>query len=76
MELIAKSLPFMQIILSVLLVTVILLQQTGDGLGGAFGGSSDGGSYHTRRGIEKFLFTATIILGVLFVLSTLLTLII
>lgn len=66
----------MQIILSVLLVTVILLQQTGDGLGGAFGGSSDGGSYHTRRGIEKFLFTATIILGVLFVLSTLLTLII
>lgn len=76
MEIIVKSLPFAQIALSVLLVVAILLQQTGDGLGGAFGGSSDGGSYHTKRGIEKFLFTATIILGILFVLSTLLTLIV
>ncbi|MCR4283907.1 MAG: preprotein translocase subunit SecG [Parcubacteria group bacterium] len=76
MEIVVKSLPFIQIILSVLLVTVILLQQTGDGLGGAFGGSSDGGSYHTRRGMEKILFTSTIILGILFVLSTFFALII
>jgi len=76
MELIVKSLPLIQVILSVSLIITILLQQTGDGLGGAFGGSSDGSSYHTRRGMEKFLFTTTIILGILFVLSTFFALII
>ena len=54
-----------QIILSVLLVTSILLQQRGTGLGGAFGGESD--VYRSKRGIEKFLFQATIILAILFV---------
>lgn len=53
-----------QIILGVLLGTVILLQRQGAGLSGAFGGESD--FYHTKRGMEKFLFIATIIISILF----------
>jgi len=53
-----------QIILGVLLGIAILLQRQGSGLSGAFGG--EGEFYHSRRGAEKFLFTATIILSVLF----------
>ena len=48
-----------QIILSVTLVIVVLLQVRGQG-GGLFGGGES--SYHTRRGIEKVLFQATIVL--------------
>jgi len=54
-----------QIILAVLLMTTILLQHRGTGLGGAFGG--EGNVYRSRRGAEKFLFYATIVLAVLFV---------
>ncbi len=53
-----------QIILGVLLGIAILLQRQGSGLSGAFGG--EGEFYHSRRGAEKFLFTATIILSILF----------
>lgn len=66
--------PYVQIILSVLLVGGILLQQRGAGLGGAFGGG-DGFGFNTRRGAEKVLFNATIVIGILFVTSTLITLI-
>lgn len=53
------------IILSVLLAGSILLQHRGTGLGGAFGG--EGNVYRTRRGAEKALFYATIVLAILFV---------
>ena len=63
-------LPFVQIVLSVLLVGAILLQQSEGSLGSAFGGSQSGAStWHTKRGLEKQLFVATIIIAVLFVLS-------
>ena len=69
-------LPYAQIILSVLLAITILLQRTGAQVGGAFGGSDNMSSaFHTRRGLEKTLFTATIIIATLFALSALLTLI-
>lgn len=61
-------LPVAQIILSVLLIGGILLQQRGAGLGGAFGESATT-SYYTRRGAEKVLFQATIVVAVLFALS-------
>ena len=48
-----------QIILSILLVVAVLLQHRGTGLGGAFGGESN--VYRSKRGIEKFLYYATII---------------
>jgi preprotein translocase subunit SecG len=66
---IAGVLPYIQIVLSVLLIVAILLQQTGASLGGAFGGDNFSAAYHTRRGSEKFLFNATIVIGTLFVLS-------
>lgn len=59
-----QILPYVQVIISVLLVTAILLQQKGAGLSEAFGGS--GGFYRTKRGFERVLLIATIVLAVLF----------
>lgn len=53
-----------QIIVSLLLILVILLQNRGTGLGSAFGGG--GGVYLTKRGLEKKLFIATIVLVIIF----------
>jgi preprotein translocase subunit SecG len=60
-----------QIILAVLLIICILLQQRGSGLGMAFGG--EGNVYRSRRGIEKLLFYATIVIAVLFCLTAVLS---
>ena len=69
-------LPYVQILLSVFLITVILLQRTGAQVGGAFGGNDNMSSaYHTRRGFEKWLFIGTIVIAVLFAISALLNLI-
>lgn len=65
-------LPYLQIIVSMLLVAVILLQQRGAGLSSAFGGS--GGGYYTRRGIERTLFIMTIALTGIFLLLAILQL--
>jgi len=55
------------IILSVALTAAILLQTRGGGLGSAFGGEGmSGGTYKTRRGLEKTLFQVTIGLSVAF----------
>lgn len=51
-----------EIVLAVLLIAGILLQARGSGLGNAFGG--DGNVYRTRRGIEKRLHAATIVVAV------------
>lgn len=70
-------LPYAQIALSVLLITVILLQKGDAELGNTFGGGDSFGSgYHTRRGFEKVVFNATIVLGVLFIVTSFLHLII
>ncbi len=61
-----------QIILAILLITVILLQQKGAGVGGAFGGSST--VYTTRRGVDKILHFATIGIAIVFFLVSLLRL--
>lgn len=53
-----------QIFIAILLMTVILLQSRGAGLSTAFGG--EGNIYRTKRGFEKTLFIATIVLSVLF----------
>ena len=76
MQLVAKILPYAQIILSVLLVTAILLQQSAAGVGGALGGGDGGSFHHTRRGFEKFLFYLSIVCGILFTLSALLAIVI
>lgn len=76
MNTIASILPYVQIVLSVLLVIAILLQRTGAQLGGAFGGADNFSSvFHTRRGAEKTLFTITIVLAILFAVTALLALV-
>ena len=69
MTTIANLLPYIQIILSIILIGSILLQQSGASVGGALGGGDGGGLYHTRRGFEKFLFGTTIVVGILFAAS-------
>lgn len=59
-----------QIILSVLLIVLILLQQNEASVGAAFGGGDEGGLARTRRGPEKAVFIATIIIAVLFAISS------
>ena len=76
MHLVAKILPYAQIIFSIILVLAILLQQTTAGLGGALGGNDGGSFHHTRRGFEKFLFYLSIVCGILFALSAFLAIII
>lgn len=66
MTIFTNILPYLQIILSVILIASILLQQSSAGVGGAFGGGEGGGMYNTRRGFEKFLFTFTIVIAILF----------
>ncbi len=57
-----------QAVVSVLVIILILLQErsSAGGLGGLFGAGGDGGFYQTRRGMEKFLFWATIVLILVF----------
>jgi len=68
-------LAIVQIVVAILLVVVILLQQRGGGLGGAFGGEG-GGSFNTKRGMQRKLHFATIALAILFVSLAILNLLI
>ncbi|MDP2650337.1 MAG: preprotein translocase subunit SecG [bacterium] len=74
MEVLVTFLPYIQIALSALIIITILLQQTGTGLGGAFGADNFASGFHTRRGLERTLFQVTIVLGVLFALTALVNL--
>lgn len=57
-------LTIIQIILSIAITCVTLLQPKGTGLGSGWGGSGE--FYHTRRGMEKILFIITILLVIAF----------
>lgn len=76
MNLVAKFLPYAEIIISVILIISILLQETSANAGGAFGGSESQTFHHTRRGFEKFLFYLSIICAILFALLAFLSIII
>lgn len=66
MQTLVSIYPWIQVILSVLIIVLVLLQKSEAGLGSSFGGSGGASSFHTKRGAERFLFMATITLGVLF----------
>jgi preprotein translocase subunit SecG len=66
---IGSALQTSTMISAVLMVLLILLQQRGASLGAGFGGSGE--LYTTRRGLEKSLFSATVIFTLIFVLSIL-----
>jgi preprotein translocase subunit SecG len=61
-----------QIVISVALILIIMLQVRGGGLGGIFGQPDT--VYRTRRGLEKSLFQVTIVLIVILVVIALITL--
>ncbi len=69
METLKAILPYAQIILSLLLIIGIVLQNRGASLGGAFGGDNFAATFYKRRGAEKFLFNATIVVAILFVIA-------
>ena len=73
---IQPALPYVQIILSVLLVAGILLQQRGSSLGGAFGGDNFSSAFHKRRGAELFLFQFSMGTAILFIIATLLNIVV
>lgn len=73
---ITQIIPYAQIILSVLLIGGILLQRSEASLGSSFGGDSFSTISHTKRGPEKALFIITIVLAILFALTSFLNLII
>lgn len=70
MQTLTTFLPYVQMGLAFLLVIGVLLQQKGAGLSSTFGGSGVG--YSTKRGAEKVIFQATIVISVLFVISCIL----
>ncbi len=57
----------LQITISVILIIVVLLQVKGSGFGAALGGMSGGSVFRTKRGLERTLFQATIILVIVFI---------
>lgn len=56
-----------QMLISIVLIIVVLLQTRGTDIGAALGGGGGGSSFRTRRGLEKTLFQLTIILAIIFV---------
>lgn len=72
METIQAVLPMAQIVLSLLLIVGIVLQSRGASLGGAFGGDNFASTFFKRRGAEKFLFNATILVAILWTVAAVL----
>ena len=64
-------LPILQIVTAIALIGSILIQNSKGGLGSAFGGT---GEFRSRRGAEQIVFRLTIILGVLFLILSILNL--
>jgi protein translocase SecG subunit len=64
-----RILSIVQIIISIVLITAVLLQQKGAGLSGVFGG--DGNVYRTKRGFEKVLIYVTVIFAALLAVTSL-----
>jgi preprotein translocase subunit SecG len=56
-----------QMLISIVLIIVVLLQTRGADIGSAFGGGGGGSTFRTRRGLEKTLFQLTIVLAFIFV---------
>ena len=58
-----------QLFVSIVLISLILLQPSSDSGKGMFGGGA-GENYHTRKGVEKFLYYITIFFVILFVINS------
>jgi protein translocase SecG subunit len=69
-----QILTIIQIVVSVSLIFVIMIQARGTGLGRTFGGG--GGTSFNRRGLEKLIFRLTFLLVALFLVISILQLVI
>lgn len=58
-----------QLFVSIILVTLILLQPGADGRAGFMSGGNE--TYHTRKGVEKLLYYATFVFLILFTFNSL-----
>lgn len=76
MSTVQAVLPYVQIALAVVLAAAILLQRSEAGLGAGFGADSFSTAHRERRGFEKTLFISTIVVALLFVASTVVSLLI
>lgn len=63
---------FLQLVISVMLIGLVLLQAKGVGLGRAWGGAGD--FYKSRRGVEKIVFYFTIAVVIIFFATSILSL--
>jgi preprotein translocase subunit SecG len=68
--LLTNGLPYIQVTLAIVLIVAILLQQRGAGLGGALGGGDEGTIHYERRGSERTMFRATVVVAILFVVAS------
>ena len=76
MNTIILALPWIQLALSIILIGLVLLQRSADGIdGGVLGGNASNMTYFARRGAEKFLFIATVVVALLFATSAIIPLI-
>lgn len=55
-----------QLVSAVILIGLIMLQERSSGLSGVFGGGMQDSSYQTRRGLERSIFWATIVMAIVF----------
>lgn len=67
----AQMAKIVQLIITIILSGLVLVQSKGGGLSSMVG---SGSTYRSRRGLEKVVFIGTIIFGVLFSLNSLLLL--
>ncbi len=63
-----------QLIISIVLIVIVLLQAKGAGFSGTF--STEASVFRTRRGVEKTLFQLTIALAVVFVIMSMFSVVI
>ena len=63
-----------QIIVSVILIALILVQERSSGLSGIFGGQGST-PYQTRRGLEKFIYWGTVAAAIIIVALAILNLV-
>ncbi len=59
-----NALLFLNVIVSIVITVLILIQGRGGGLGGAWGGGGE--TFQTRRGVDKITLRLTIVLIVVF----------
>jgi len=57
-----KAFSIIELVAAISLISAVLLQHRGTGLGGAF--ASEANAFRSKRGIEKFLYNSTIVIAV------------